>query len=256
MAHPLALPLRRPCRQPGHGWRRLGACLPAACPLCGGAARGARLCRPCCRDVLASMRGGAARCRECRARLPSQAAGLCAACLRRRLRLGRCVTAFDYLMPGDWLIQRYKGGQLALAHALGALMAQAWRRERPMMAAWLVPVPASAQALRRRGFNPAAELAQVAGDWLGLPVARWGLRRRRARAPQTGRSRRARWRGLRGVFEADPALAGQAVLVVDDVLTTGATAQAAVWALRRAGARCVGVLAAARTPAPGWHNSA
>ncbi|WP_244193950.1 ComF family protein [Bordetella genomosp. 12] len=166
------------------------------------------------------------------------------------------MAAFDYAFPGDALVQVFKGqGRLALARALGALMASAWRRQAVAAQVVLVPVPASAAALRRRGFNPAAELASVVAQCQGLPLCRLGLRRTRQRVQQRGLGRRARWRGLRGLFQADACLAGRDVVLVDDVVTTGATAHAAAVALRRAGARCVGVLAAARTPAPGWHNT-
>nr|WP_242697919.1 phosphoribosyltransferase family protein [Bordetella holmesii] len=248
MAHPPSAPRFKPCRL---SWR-----LPCACPLCGGAARGGCLCRACVHDVTASMRGPAARCPVCAARLPQAGGPLCAACLRRQPRFGRCVAAFDYAFPGDGLVQAYKGqNRLVLARAVGALMVCAWRRRGVADPVVLVPVPASAAALRRRGFNPAAELARVVAQRQNLALCRQGLRRMRLRAPQRGRIRRDRWRGLRGLFAADARLAGHDILLIDDVVTTGATAHAAALALRQVGARCVGILAAARTPAPGWHNT-
>lgn len=183
--------------------------------------------------------------------LPRAGGPLCPACLRRDPV--QCIAAFDYIWPGLWLIRAYKQQRrLELSRTLGALMAMAWRRQTVCAhEAVLVPVPASAQALRRRGFNCAAELAAVVAQCEGLPMMRQGLQRQRRRRAQTGRNRHDRWQGLRGLFKAHAALAGRQVLLIDDVVTTGATVQAAVQALRRAGANCVGVLAAARTPAPG-----
>jgi predicted amidophosphoribosyltransferase len=105
----------------------------------------------------------------------------------------------------------------------------------------VVPVPTTPERLRARGFNPARELARA---WGGRVRAR-GARRRPGPA-QVGRSRRERRSNLRGVFVAEPRwVAGRRVLVVDDVITTGATASAMVDELRLHGAAAVGVIALA-----------
>jgi ComF family protein len=97
-----------------------------------------------------------------------------------------------------------------------------------------------------RGFNQAEVLAQPLGEATGAPVVP-GLLARRHRAAQSGLDRAARLENLSGAFRA-PRLDGLRVLLVDDVVTTGATISAAAATLRRSGANDVTALVVARTP--------
>ncbi len=109
--------------------------------------------------------------------------------------------------------------------------------ERDLPGDLLVPVPLSARRRRQRGYDQAWLLAQGAARRLELPVSRRALRKRRHTPPQTSLSRAGRRRAVRGAYVASArSVGGRAVLLVDDVLTTGATARAAALALRRAGA--------------------
>ena len=107
----------------------------------------------------------------------------------------------------------------------------------------VVPVPLHPRKLARRGFNQADAFAE--GLAQALPCARAGtaLRRTTHTASQTRKSRAERWRNVATVFEvAQPAaIAGRHVLLVDDVLTTGATLEACATALLAAGARAVSI---------------
>lgn len=112
----------------------------------------------------------------------------------------------------------------------------------------LVPVPLHPRRLRERGFNQSERLARALGRRTGLPVMAQTLVRRRDTPPQTGLTAARRRANMAGAFAArcSPALAGRTVLLIDDVLTTGATARACAGALLRAGAGAVRLLTVAR----------
>jgi ComF family protein len=112
----------------------------------------------------------------------------------------------------------------------------------------LVPVPLHVARLRWRGFNQALLLAKLLAKRRGLRVAPSLLRRNRPTVPQVGLNEQDRRHNLKGAFSVadDRAVSGRSVLLVDDVLTTGATAEECARSLRRAGARQVDVLVLAR----------
>jgi ComF family protein len=138
-----------------------------------------------------------------------------------------------------------------VARPLGQLLRSAFRSRGGALdpTCWdaIVPVPLHPRRLTERGYNQAALLARYAIHGLGLQLAPWrALRRIRATAPQPRRDRRARQANVHRAFAAGPGVCGLRLLLVDDVLTTGATAAACSEALLAAGAAAVGVLALAR----------
>jgi ComF family protein len=110
----------------------------------------------------------------------------------------------------------------------------------------LLPVPLARTREQERGFNQAALVAERLAERSCLPVRPGWLVRVRPTAPQSELSSAERRANVRGAFAAAPAVAGRSVIVVDDVLTTGATAAECARALRAAGAARVGVLTVAR----------
>ena len=228
------------------GLAQLQQALPSQCAIC---ARwpGKRICGDCA----ARWAGVQPRCRHCA--LPLAGATECGACLRAPPAFDAAWAAVDYGYPWSSLLAQLKFQQdPGAAHALAQLLAQVPGVAAALAAArWIVPVPLSAQRLRERGFNQSALLARVlarqprAGDCANLLV------RTRHTAAQSGLQREPRLRNLRGAFEV-PArcaalLAGQRVVLVDDIMTTGATLEAAAQALRRAGAIHICAMVVART---------
>lgn len=111
----------------------------------------------------------------------------------------------------------------------------------------VVPVPLSVRRLAQRGYNPVDLLAGPLATQLGLPLAADALQRRRDTRPQMDLQVEQRWANVHGAFVGQAAAASCRVLLVDDIITTGATVHAAARALRAAGATSVYVLALART---------
>lgn len=112
----------------------------------------------------------------------------------------------------------------------------------------LVPVPMNREGLRHRGYNQALMMAECLSRVCGLPVDRRYLIKSRKTPPQVGLTRAQRRRNIQGAFSVTDKkiFRGKAVLLVDDVYTTGATVRACSHALLRAGARLVKVLTFAR----------
>ncbi|MBI4497089.1 MAG: ComF family protein [Chloroflexi bacterium] len=187
-------------------------------------------------------------CPRCGVSQPDGPVGVCATCLRTPLNF----------LDGVWSGYRFEGvireavhdlkyqGISALAEPLGTLLG-GHVRERFPEATVLVPVPLHPSRLRERGYNQAALLARAVGQVAGLPVWAEALRRVRPTPSQTTLNALGRRQNVRGAFTcAAPAIAGQRVVLVDDVTTTVATLDACAAALKAAGVRSVWGCALAR----------
>ena len=146
------------------------------------------------------------------------------------------------------------GDRLDLAGPMGAWMARAGD-DLLGEADLLIPVPLHRSRLIARRFNQSALLARAISGRSGVPVDADTLHRRKATSPQVGLTRSQRAANVQGAFHVAPecalAVEGRAVVLVDDVLTSGATINAAARALLRAGARRVDVLVFARVVVDG-----
>lgn len=157
--------------------------------------------------------------------------------------------AYDY--PVDRLITEAKfGKQLATARALGELLTM----RLPAMARLpdlVVPVPLHWRRQAERGFNQAEEIARGLCRRLDWRLAASVCQRVRATPAQSALSAAERRKNLHAAFVARPLRPGLHLLVIDDVLTTGATAEAVAGALRRAGAASLQLWTVAHTLNPG-----
>ncbi len=178
---------------------------------------------------------------------PLDEEGRCGLC---RLGVNGYDAAYSYGAYEDKLREllhlfKYRG-IFTLARPLAELMLRAFPRDERFDL--IVPMPMHWLRRWRRGFNQSALLSKVIGRHLGIPVV-GAVRRQRSTPPQAGLSNSQRRQNVSGAFSAarEGKLEGKRILLVDDVLTTGATASACSRVLKGAGVDYVAVLALART---------
>lgn len=216
----------------------LDAALPRACLLCGDTAQ-----EPLCADCAAELPllvGPL--CPVCASPLPAPAPA-CGACLQSPPTFDATLAPLCYGFPVDRLIQSFKYScRLASADFFARCMLAGARPE----GALIMPVPLSRERLTERGFNQALEIARTLAGALALPLDATSLTRPRDTLPQSRLPWRARKGNVRHAFECNRDLTGRAVIVVDDVMTTGATLDAVARALKDHGAARVSNWVAAR----------
>ena len=177
---------------------------------------------------------------------PLDASGRCALCRSNLQSFDAAYSFGGYQGALRQLIHLLKYERIrTLGRPLGDFLATAFPRDQRFDA--VVPMPLHWRRQWQRGFNQSALLAGEVGRRFGLPVIR-AVRRARATAPQAGLTNAKRRANVTGAFAPSrrTSVAGLRLLLVDDVMTTGATASACSRALKSAGARYVALLALAR----------
>lgn len=228
------------------GWpRRLARLLlPPRCLLCGeSGADGRDLCHACAEALPWSRHA----CPHCALPLP-QSEPVCGECLRHPPALTHAHAACVYGFPFDRLVPRFKfHHDLAAGRLMAELLCESLADvPRPQA---LIPIPLHASRLRKRGYDQALELAKPVSRELGIPLVADALLRVRPTAPQSELDAEARQRNLRYAFAVRAGFALPAhVALVDDVMTTGATLNAAAKTLLRAGVMRVDAWVCARVP--------
>ncbi len=202
--------------------------LPRACLLCGERARGA-LCAGCATGL---PRLAGPLCPVCATPLAAPAPA-CGSCLKASPAFDATLAPLRYAYPIDGLVRSLKYRcRLASADFFVQAMLMG---ERPA-GTLIVPVPLSAGRLRERGFNQALEIARPLARALHLPLDATSLVRPRETLPQSSLPWRARKGNVRHAFACTRDLSGQTVIVVDDVMTSGATLDAVARTLKDHGA--------------------
>lgn len=224
---------------------RVSRHLPSQCAVCH-----AWPSQPVCEACVGQFAQPVARCRTCALPLP---AGMrqCGACVLHPPPLDLVLAAVPYAYPWSGLLVDFKFHQ----HTGGVRIFATLLRSTPWVepalerADLLLPMPLSQERLRERGFNQALLLARALEPAKVNPEM---LLRVRHTPPQSALPRHARLRNVQHAFAVDPLqsrqLAGRRVVLLDDVMTSGASLHAAAQALRQAGAAHITALVVARTP--------
>lgn len=220
---------------------------PTQCVIClGPGCYALDICSPC-RDQLPRNTSA---CVICALPLPraAPAASICGRCAVKPPGFRQVLAPFLFKAPIDALVADLKfAGHLRTGKLLGDLLAaQAVHAPQPQA---LIPVPLHPARLRSRGFNQSHEIALHLARKTRIPILTSQLTRHRETPAQSRSNRQQRLTNLRAAFRCAGAEGLVHVAIVDDVVTTGATADAAAWELRRCGIKTVDVWAVARTPA-------
>ena len=207
-----------------------------------------RLCPGCAKD-LAPMQFGF--CKLCGLPFAEGSVGLgpCQACLARKPVWEEIYFIGPYQgLLRDLLLGLKFHSALSASSLLGEMMALRVIEKAARKYDMVVPVPLHVRRLRERGYNQSLELARPLAKVLGLPLETSLLARTRYGLPQRQLSRGERAKAVKGAFLVEGQLNGGKVLLVDDVMTTGATVTECAKRLFDSGAGAVDVVLAARTP--------
>ena len=217
---------------------------PPHCVVCG--RLGAWVCDGCTADIAVFR---APLCRQCGKSI--DAPGVCSECRAEESYLAGMCAVGPHRPPLQQIIHAFKyTGVRVLSGPLGALLEDRWRRDR-LPIDGIVPVPLHSARQRQRGYNQSILLADELGARLGLPVHPELLVRARNTRSQVGLSGGERWANVWGAFRCPTdQFPGTRLLLIDDVMTSGATLQACAHALRERGAASVWALTLTRAMAP------
>jgi len=219
-------------------------CYPPRCVLCGGAGEAALdLCLGC-RNELADIPHP---CYQCGLPLSGLGAQMCGACLKKPPQFDHVVCGYLYQQPLSALVQELKfQARLQHARVLAQLMLERLVADASARPEVLIPVPLHASRTRERGFNQAQLLAHLLSQSLGISVDTKSCQRKQPTQAQSELNAAQRLVNLRGAFVVTKPLAVSHVALIDDVMTTGSTANELARVLPRAGVTRVDVWLASR----------
>ena len=224
--------------------KRVSATIPSQCAVCQ-----AWPAQPVCEACVVRFAQPQPRCQTCALPVPADVMQ-CGACLKQPPPLDRCVAAVAYVYPWSGLITSYKfNSNPGWASTFATLLRSTpWAEPALDSADLVVPMPLSAQRLKTRGFNQALILArELKPEKTDASV----LLRIKDTPAQSALNRTERLASVRDAFAVDPLLIaraqGKRIVLVDDVMTSGASIYAAALALRLSGAMHITAMVIART---------
>lgn len=221
--------------------------LPPYCTLCLAPTATKALCDGCYHDLPWLDNKQCSRCA-----LPLETTdSICGGCLKHQPSFDHCKALFKYRSPIDTLISQFKyEGNLAIGELLTTMLvshlSNCSMNPAPDL---LIPMPLHSSRLQERGFNQAGILANALSKHFAIPLDHHLCKRVRATRHQMGLNARVRKKNLRNAFSCTRSITDKSVVIVDDVVTTGATVNELASTLRRAGAHRIEVWCLARTPA-------
>lgn len=217
----------------------IGKLLAQDCLLCAATSENEILCKACATDLPRLQKQQCPRCA-----LPTPNSEICGRCLTKAPHYDATLATYRYDFPLDKLVQSFKyGHRLALGAYLGQQLAALTEN---IVADVIVPLPLHPLRLRERGFNQALELARPVGTARNLPIDSTSCSRTRNTLAQANLAWRERSKNIRGAFHCSTDFTGQRIILVDDVMTTGASLDECARTLKLHGAAEVTLLVVAR----------
>jgi ComF family protein len=176
---------------------------------------------------------------------------MCGRCIKKPPDFDYCQSLFRYEDDIIRLVHQLKfSDRLTCARTIGEMLSSISEQliaefGRP---GCLMPVPLHSRRLRSRGYNQSIEIARVISGKEGIAIDRTSLIRQRSTSTQTGLDARSRLKNIKGAFRLNKKISYRHVLIIDDVVTTGATVNEIARLLKKNGVEEVGVLSFARAP--------
>ena len=209
------------------------------CLLCGAPSDGELLCSACAASLPKLPKPG---CPQCA--LPTPIGEICGRCLAKPPHYDATLAAYSYDFPLDKLVQSFKyGHRLPLGKHFGQQLATLSEH---LTADLILPLPLHPGRLRERGFNQALELARPIGKALRIPIDTTSCSRTRNTPAQAKLAWREREDNIRGAFHCSADFTGKRLLLIDDVMTTGASLNECARTMKLHGASSVTLLVVAR----------